>query len=369
MPSQVRNHYSQMNQAGHLEWALAMKKPANLHCPSNVWPLTIWIHASYYGRLISQCHRWITINRAIRRSVMMKVRTMEYTPYHLTWKRTIWIINWRSFVQATNTEPSCQEQKGFHCRRNGVEPTLSLHALCFQIPKIHLRQWHHHHSSTAKSRPSSTNYWSQTMHHAPGHWCYPISLKEIRMFRNPWPVVITMCPIPNSNFWGSEKIHGGNRIHKQSLTKILWWQVLASWSRLETSDWSPWLWVGISRCSCRYTICVSIAWWFIFQNRSITTRCCKFWILLNTALSELRIVTAPKNIQSSNWRFVPFEDDWQIGHVNPLTIVSSWIWARSPIMGLLSWSSWLSMLASPRPSMIRNHGSPEWKCLIQYTIY
>jgi hypothetical protein len=35
-PSQVRNHYSQKNQEAHLERALAFKKAANRHFPSNV---------------------------------------------------------------------------------------------------------------------------------------------------------------------------------------------------------------------------------------------------------------------------------------------------------------------------------------------
>jgi len=36
-PSQVRNHYSQKNQESHLKRALAFKKEAHLHCPSNVY--------------------------------------------------------------------------------------------------------------------------------------------------------------------------------------------------------------------------------------------------------------------------------------------------------------------------------------------
>jgi len=53
MPSQVRNHYSQKNQAAHLERALAFKKAADLHSPSNLCLPIICLHASYYGWLIS----------------------------------------------------------------------------------------------------------------------------------------------------------------------------------------------------------------------------------------------------------------------------------------------------------------------------
>jgi len=53
MPSQVMNHYSQKNQEAHRERALAFKKAANLHCPSNVCLRIVCICASYCGWLIS----------------------------------------------------------------------------------------------------------------------------------------------------------------------------------------------------------------------------------------------------------------------------------------------------------------------------
>jgi len=76
---------------------------------------------------------------------------------------------------------------------NGAMPTLSLHALCFQMPKIHLRQWHHQ-SSNFKCQPSSTNHWNLAAYHMPGDWCYPTSLLETRMLHNPRCVVIRMFP-------------------------------------------------------------------------------------------------------------------------------------------------------------------------------
>ena len=46
-PSQVRNHYSQHHQEAHLERALAVKRAANLRCPSNVSLPNIFHHALY----------------------------------------------------------------------------------------------------------------------------------------------------------------------------------------------------------------------------------------------------------------------------------------------------------------------------------
>jgi len=53
-PSQVRNHYSQNNPEAHVERALAFKKAANVHRPSNVWLSIISLAASYCGWLMSR---------------------------------------------------------------------------------------------------------------------------------------------------------------------------------------------------------------------------------------------------------------------------------------------------------------------------
>jgi len=52
-PRQVRNHYAQKNQEAHLERALAFKKAANLHCPSNVSLPIIFLCTVCYGWLKS----------------------------------------------------------------------------------------------------------------------------------------------------------------------------------------------------------------------------------------------------------------------------------------------------------------------------
>ena len=77
--------------------------------------------------------------------------------------------------------------------KNRAVPILALHTLCFEIAEIYLLQWHHHCSNT-KSHPSSTNYPSLTMYDSPGHWYFPTSLAETRIFHNPRPVVIKMFP-------------------------------------------------------------------------------------------------------------------------------------------------------------------------------
>ena len=84
-------------------------------------------------------------------------------------------------------------------------------------------------------------------------------------------------------------------------------------------------------------------------------------------LIRIRILTTPYNIHSWNWRYVPFEDTWQRGHIELLSVVTSWICALS-----LSFGSWLrsycsTMHISPRLLMIKNHCSPEWNCLIWFT--
>jgi len=78
-------------------------------------------------------------------------------------------------------------------------------------------------------------------------------------------------------------------------------------------------------------------------------------------LSALQILSTPDNIHSWNWRLVPFEDGWQIAHIKLLSIVTGFIWASILIFRSRLCSFCLMMLTSPRGSMMRNHGSSEWK--------
>jgi len=150
------------------------------------------------------------------------------------------------------------------------------------------------------------------------------------------------------------------------MANLIQWQVLDGWGSLETSDWSPGSSVSISRCTCRYIICVSIAWWSIFQNTSANTRSCNSWIQFNAPLSDLWILTTPESVHSWNWRVVPFEDGWQIGPIELLSVVTSGM--RAVRLSLGSWlrSSCFMMLTSPRSSIIGSHGSPEWKSFISF---
>jgi len=149
-------------------------------------------------------HQWIRMTRPIRGLVMMTVTTLANPPHHLTSKKTIWIINRRSFILVRRDRTSHYALQGFHCQRNGAVLILSLHALRFQIPEICLRQWHNHCSNT-KCHPSSTKYSSRIVHHPPGHWCFPPSLVETRIFHNLRPVVMRMFPNTKGYFWGSER--------------------------------------------------------------------------------------------------------------------------------------------------------------------
>jgi len=301
----------------------------------------------------------------IRRSKLTTVRTQESPPYHPTSKMTILIINSRSFIWASRAGTRHYAPEGFHCQRNGAVLILSLHALCFQIPEIDLWQWHHH-CSNAKSHPSSTNHPNLTVHHPPRHWCFPTNPVETTIFHNPRPGVIRTFPNTKRALlrWrkGSWRQFSSPRILGENIR----WQVLDGWRSLETSDWSPGSSEGISRCTCTYTICVSIAWWSISQNRSANTRSCKSWILFNASLSDLWILTTPKNIHSWNWRLVQFKDGWQMGHVELLSEVTSWMWALRLSFRSRLWSSCLMMHTSPRSAMIRSHGSRKWKCLISF---
>jgi len=80
---------------------------------------------------------------------------------------------------------------------------------------------------------------------------------------------------PKVNFWGSETVHEANHIHKESQANHFRWEVLESWWNLETCDSGTASSEGISRCSCRYTISVSVAEWSISQNRSGNPRSCQ----------------------------------------------------------------------------------------------
>ena len=143
--------------------------------------------------------------------------------------------------------------------------------------------------------------------------------------------------------------------------------VFDCWRSLETSNWSSGSSAGVSRCICRYTICMSIAWWYISQNRSANTRSCKYWILLNPPLSDFHILTTPENIQGWNWRLVQFVDGWHMGDIKLWSIVTSLIWAQRLRFGSTLRSFCLIMHTAPRSWIIRNYGSPQWKCLILFT--
>ena len=278
----------------------------------------------------------------------------------------IWIINSRSIISGRCAGTGHNAAEGFHCQRNGAVPILSLHTLCSKFPKSTCGN-----GTTTAQRPKFIppqqiiQVWLCTIRPGtdasqPVEWRPEYSRTQGQKWSE-------RSPTPKEHFRGSEKVHGGNGIHEESLANNIRWQVLDGWRSLETSDWSPGSSAGISRCTCRNTICVSIARWSIAQNRSANTRRCKSSILFIAPLSDLRILTTPEDIHSWNWRLVPFKDGWLMGHIELLSEVSGWMCVLGLNFGSWLRSSCLMMLTSPRSLMIRCHGSREWKCLISFT--
>jgi hypothetical protein len=67
-PCQVRNRYSQQNQAAHLDRALAFKKAANVDCPSNVSLPMICLRTPYCRYLMSETSLMKQVNDNIQES-------------------------------------------------------------------------------------------------------------------------------------------------------------------------------------------------------------------------------------------------------------------------------------------------------------
>jgi len=130
------------------------------------------------------------------------------------------------------------------------------------------------------------------LHHPPQCCHYP-GLVETRVLHNRRPVEIRMLPNTNGNFWDSEKIHGGNCIHNDSLANIIRSHGLNDWRCLDGSYWISVLSAGICMCSCSYTIWMSVAWWSTSPNQSVNIRSWKFCILFNASLSDRRYWLRP----------------------------------------------------------------------------
>ena len=167
-----------------------------------------------------------------------------------------------------------------------------LHTVRFQIPEIQLGQWHHH-CLNVKCQPFSTDYLSLTVHYSPRS-CHYTCLLEIRTSTSEGQVRSGRSPTPEGYGSGSREVHWGNRIYEVSLANIILCQVLDGWRSLETCHWCSGSSAGISRCSWRYTIRVSIPQQSISQNRSANTRSCKYWILFNARLSDFGYWLHPK---------------------------------------------------------------------------
>jgi len=171
----------------------------------------------------------------------------------------------------------------------------------------------------------------------------------------------------NGDFCGSQTIHGGNRIHKDSLANHFRWEVLDRWRSSETRDWSSRSSMSIRRCSFWYTICVSIARWSISENRSPNPRSCKclFWFLLiywtyvetkpqKYTLLKLKISTIEGCLADGARQTIVHTYQLDLGSETDL---------RIQVRELLFDNAYLSKVI-----VIRNCGTHWWKCLTESNI-
>jgi len=145
---------------------------------------------------------------------------------------------------------------------------LLVHAVRFQIATTQLELWLQH-CSNGKHQLSAMNYAILPIP-TPRSCCYHRIL-ETRTCHKPRPVGIEMFRKPNCYFWDSGRVYGCNCAHTHSLSNVLEWEVLDIWQCFETSHCISALAACISRYSCWYTICVSIAWWSMSPYRTTTT--------------------------------------------------------------------------------------------------
>jgi len=156
-------------------------------------------------------------------------------------------------------------------------------------------------------------------------------------------------------------IHAGNCIHEDCMANHVQREVLDCWQSSETRVWSSGLSARISRCSCWYTICASIAWWCISSNWSANPRSCQ--CLFCFLHLDWTYDDNPRNIHSSNERLVPFEGIWQREVVELLSAVTGWLYDQRLGSESKSGSPCLTILISRRSWMTRSPAWCGWKFL------
>jgi len=252
--SQVRNYYSQKYQEAHLQRALHVHSwiqpiiiaDQMFELPTQLSSIVLEIYLM--SGLLCWWSRMMTI--PIGRSAMTKVKSLQSRPCNLISKKMIWTTGRRSYIQTTCPVIRQYELRGFHCqkKRSHADTFIARTPLPVGViasPLLKRQKVSHQHIMRV---------WRCTGAPASQGWWRPECSSSKRQWRS------RHFAIPKGYCWGSETVHGGNCIHKDSLPNHFWWKVLNGWQSLESSHWGLGSSAGISRCSGRRTWCVSIAW-------------------------------------------------------------------------------------------------------------
>jgi len=260
MASLVRNHYSQKNQEAHLERALAraLQKTANFHSQSNVWtptqPLCIVLKITIVRAMILmqeddddtdretsdddiEAPRESTLSWNIKEDdldTQQEVLHLDQAHHD----KTLWTTRdplWKT----QNCADTFIAHTWFPNLRHPAGAIAAPLLKCQKSTIIISLVW------CCTGTPVSEGWWRPQCSSMNGQW---------RSQRSSTPL---------GYFWGSETVHWGNRIRRDSLRNHVQWEVLDGWQSLANYHWSPGTSVGLGRCSCRYTTCVTVAPWCI----------------------------------------------------------------------------------------------------------
>jgi len=155
---------------------------------------------------------------------------------------------------AKETKP-CRYCHCPHCTSQSTTSSQGYSTTIAQMPKVS-----HQHIAWVQrypDAPASQGWWRPQCSSTKGRWRSQSS------------------STPKGYFWGSETVHGGNRMHRDSLAKNFRWKIPDGWRSLKMSRWSSRSLARISRCYWRWNIGLPIARWSISQKRSANARRCQ----------------------------------------------------------------------------------------------